>query len=296
MEDYHKPVLLREVLDNLNIQRGFWYLDCTLGVGGHTLGILKLGGNVLGIDVDTEALKRAKERLDKLEGVEGLGEYKLIQGNFRDLKNLVGERKFEGVLFDLGVSSLQLIDPNRGFSFLHEGPLDMRMDLSLKVKALDLIKGLNQGELYELFTKLGNEKFAKAIVSALVSSRKIGIRTTKELADLVVGVYQRLGMRNSRIHPATKVFQALRIAVNDELIALREALFQALEVVDKNGKIIVISFHSLEDRIVKDQFKYWETLKFGQVLTKKPIVPSTDEINDNPRSRSAKMRVFHAVF
>lgn len=291
---HHEPVLLREVLENLNIQTGKWYLDCTLGDGGHSIGILKRGGNVVGLDVDPEALERARERLEELGGIEELGRYELIQGNFRDLKILVGKRKFAGVLFDLGASSLQFQDPARGFSFVNEGPLDMRMDPSLEVKALDLINALNKGELYELFNKLGEEKFARRIVDALVRAREMkGIRTTKDLADLVVQVYRQAGIKKSKIHPATRIFQALRIAVNDELNALQEALPQALELLEKNGKILVISFHSLEDRIVKNQFKDWETKGFGKVATKKTIVPSDFEINNNPRSRSAKLRVFY---
>ncbi len=286
MEDFHKPVLLREVLDRLDIRVNAWYLDATLGDGGHSLGILEKGGNIVGIDVDPEAIKRAGVRLGKIAQ---LDRFKLLSGNFRNLKDLVGDKKFAGVLFDLGVSSLQLEDPKRGFSFLKDGPLDMRMDPTLEVKALDLINGLNKGELYELFTKLGEEKNAFRIVDALVSSREVNpIQTTTQLA----GIIERSARRRGKIHPATKIFQALRIAVNDEQNALHGALPEALEVLEENGKIIVISFHSLEDRIVKVRFKEWEALNFGVVYTKKPITPSNDEIKNNPRSRSAKMRVF----
>ena len=286
MEDFHKPVLLREVLDRLDIRVNAWYLDATLGDGGHSLGILEKGGNIVGIDVDPEAIKRAGVRLGKIAQ---LDRFKLLSGNFRNLKDLVGDKKFAGVLFDLGVSSLQLEDPKRGFSFLKDGPLDMRMDPTLEVKALDLINGLNKGELYELFTKLGEEKNAFRIVDTLVSSREVNpIQTTTQLA----GIIERSARRRGKIHPATKIFQALRIAVNDEQNALHGALPEALEVLEENGKIIVISFHSLEDRIVKVRFKEWEALNFGVVYTKKPITPSNDEIKNNPRSRSAKMRVF----
>jgi len=168
----------------------------------------------------------------------------------------------------------------------------MRMDPTLSVSALDLINGLNKGELYELFNKLGEEKFSKAISDTLVSSREVGIKTTKELAELVEDVYRKHGIRKWKIHPATKVFQALRIAVNDELNSIREALPQALEVLDEGGKVIVISFHSLEDRIVKNTFKDWEDQGFGKIITKKPVTPSEDETTMNPRSRSSKMRVF----
>lgn len=315
MEEYHEPVLLREVIEALDVKKGGWYLDCTLGDGGHSLEILRLGGNVLGIDVDPEALKRAKERLGNFGF---LGRFRGVQGNFRDIKDLMSsqfgidftaqtsepcllpsakrknliqqtETKFAGVLFDLGVSSLQLENPERGFSFGKEGPLDMRMDPNLEVKALDLVNGLNKGELYELFNKLGQEKYYRAISDALVRARQVRpIRSTTELAKVV----ERVVGRKERIHPATRIFQALRIAVNDELNALREVLPQALEKTLENGHILVISFHSLEDRIVKDTFRKWQDQKLGWVVTKKPITPSLGEINRNPRSRSAKLRIF----
>lgn len=287
---YHRPVLLRETVEALEVSDG-WYLDATLGDGGHSLEILRLGGKIFGIDQDPEALVRTRKRFESLNI--DRNKYQLIQGNFRDLKNLIqqaepGNLRFEGVMFDLGVSSLQLESPQRGFSFARSGPLDMRMDPRLKVKALDLINALNEGELDELFYKLGEEKYARALAKALVSARQVGISTTEDLAKLVEEV---VGGRG-KIHPATKIFQALRIAVNDELNALKEALPQALEVVKINGYIVVISFHSLEDRIAKFTFKAWESEGLGKALTKKPIVPSRAEVLENPRSRSAKLRVF----
>lgn len=295
MESYHEPVLLREVVDALDLQRGAWYLDATLGDGGHSLGILKLGGRVLGIDVDPQAIKRSKKRFEQI-GIDK-GRYCLIQGNFRHLKELIkhndlGQDKFKGILFDLGVSNLQLEDPNRGFSFIRDGPLDMRMDPNLGVRAADLVNALNKGELNELFTKLGQEKNAKALAAALVSARQVNpIQTTKGLAEIVEMVVKKRG----KIHPATKLFQALRIAVNDELNVLKEALPQALEFLNKNGRLVVISFHSLDDRIIKNKFRDWEALGKGYVLTNKPVVPSPDEIRKNPKSRSAKLRVFEKV-
>lgn len=289
MEGYHEPVLLREVVEALDVVAGRWYLDCTLGDGGHALEILKRGGNVVGIDVDPEALKRAKKRL------EGLGNFKLIQGNFRDVKNLLqqmdlADLKFAGAIFDLGVSSLQLGSPERGFSFSKVGPLDMRMDTGLGVRALDLIKILTRKELYELFSGLGEEKHSWQVASALVSARAVKpIETTVQLAQIVE---RALGGRKTKIHPATKVFQALRMAVNDELGALEEGLEQVKKLIQKNGVILIISFHSLEDRIVKATFAGWQDQELGQVLTKKPVIPADDEIGVNPRARSAKMRVF----
>lgn len=295
MEEYHKPVLLSEVIKALDVKKGAWYLDCTLGDGGHSLEILRLGGNVVGMDVDPEALERAKERL----GSWGyLGKIKLVQGNFRDLKKLISQAdladlEFAGVIFDLGVSSLQLMSPERGFSFAKVGPLDMRMDPSLQVRALDLINGLNKGELYELFSKLGEEKNSRALAAALVSARQVRpISSTRDLAQILERV---VGRRKGQIHPATKVFQALRMAVNDELNALEEALPKALEVTLHGGHILVISFHSLEDRIAKISFKLWQNEGLGQVLTKKPMTPSDDEVRKNPRSRSAKLRIFEVI-
>ncbi|MBI2019895.1 16S rRNA (cytosine(1402)-N(4))-methyltransferase RsmH [Candidatus Daviesbacteria bacterium] len=291
---YHRPVLLGEVLEVLEVKAGEWYLDCTLGDGGHSLEILKKGGNVLGLDVDPEAIERTKGRL---EGFGESGRFKAIQGNFRDIKNLVlqmdlADQKFAGILFDLGVSSLQLENPERGFSFGKVGPLDMRMDPTLAVTALDLVNGLNKGELYELFTKLGEEKYSRRLAEALVSAREVGpIQTTRQLAELAE---KTLG-RREKIHPATRIFQALRIAVNDELNALKEGLDQVMTLMEENGQILVISFHSLEDRIVKNTFNNWEEEGLGKVVTKKPITPSNLELRENPRSRSAKMRVFRML-
>lgn len=297
MSNYHRSVLLTEVIGRLEEEGvvGKWFLDGTLGDGGYALEVLKRGGKVLGVDVDPQALVRSKERFSRA----GIDEsrFRLIQGNFVNIDNLQtdAEIKFAGAILDLGVSSLQLETPERGFSFAHEAPLDMRMDPGLKVRALDLVNGLNRGELHELFNKLGEEKFARAIAGAVVSARKLKkIETTKELADKVAGVYRKFG-RKEKIHPATRVFQALRIAVNDELNVLKEGLPKILGFLEKDGLILVISFHSLEDRIVKTSFREWENQGLGQVLTKKPVVPSEEEIVENPRSRSAKLRVFKKI-
>ena len=312
MKGYHSSVLLKEAIDVLipirSKEDGLaltdqenWYLDCTLGDGGHTVGILKRGGRVLGIDVDPQALHRVQNRLADL-GIED-DRFRLIQGNFRDLKNLIlqmdpsttlgANQKYAGAIFDLGVSSLQLESPQRGFSFTHEGPLDMRMDPTLAVRALDLIKVLSRKELYELFSNLGEEKFAWTLAKAVVSAREIGkvtgIKTTRDLAELIERV---VGGTRGSIHPATRVFQALRIAVNDELDALKEGLDQVKDLIKNHGSILVISFHSLEDRIVKTTFRKWKSEGLGQILSKKPITPSEDEISSNPRARSAKIRVF----
>ena len=313
MQGYHESVLLREVVEALGVKKDGWYLDCTLGDGGHSLEILRLGGKVVAIDVDPQAIDRAGERL------KGFGEYRLIQGNFRDLKDLILEQteskdqsrlnrdqKFKGVIFDLGVSSLQLEDPVRGFSFQKMGPLDMRMDPSLGIQALDLVNNLSEKELYELFNKFGEEKHSRSLAEALVFARSVKpISTTTDLAALVEKTVRR---RDQKIpasrrqanasrggHPATRVFQALRITVNDELNAFQEALEEVLDLVEKNGRILVISFHSLEDRIVKHKFRNWVDQDLGEIITKKPITPSLEEIGRNPRSRSAKLRIFEVA-
>lgn len=308
MEGYHSSVLLDEVIEALEVKDA-WYIDTTLGDGGHSLKIIEKGGKVVGIDVDPQALERVRKRFEQL-GI-SQDKYKLIQGNFRDIKNLIqtpiksGQTenliKFAGAIFDLGVSSLQLESPQRGFSFMKAGPLDMRMDPTLSVRALDLINAGGRKELSELFKNLGEEEHSKRLADALVRAREVvPFETTLGLAQAIERALGRKGKIPARHamrgiagrHPATKVFQALRIAVNDELEALKEGLEQVKELLDKNGLLIVISFHSLEDRIVKSFFKEWEKGRAGKVLTKKPLTPPDFEINKNPRSRSAKMRVF----
>lgn len=262
------------------------------GGGGHTHEILKKGGIVLGIDTDEEALQEVSNKLTTF-----INESQLIlgKGNFRNIRDIAKQNRFEniqGVLFDFGVSSHQLDDPKRGFSFMHEGPLDMRMGTELGVTASDLVNVLGKKELYELFTRLGEERFAYKIVLNILERRKEKpIQTTRELATLIE---ETIGNRE-KIHPATRVFQALRIAVNDELHTIEEALPEAFDLLEKKGRLVVISFHSLEDRIVKDYFKNIEQKKMGIVLTKKPIVASEEEIARNPRARSAKLRVVEKI-
>lgn len=298
MQGYHKSVLLGEVIEALHIEPGKWYLDCTLGDGGHAIEIIRQGGKVLGIDVDPEGLTRAKDRLESLgPPVSGLGNAVLVQGNFRDIKNLIEQTdilksNLAGAIFDLGVSSLQLETPQRGFSFGKKGPLDMRMDPTLQVRALDLINAVTRKELYGLFSNLGEEKYSWQLADAVVRARQIGaIVTTQQLAQIILLT---TGGMKGKIHPATRVFQALRIAVNDELKALEEGLDSVKDLIVK-GRIVVISFHSLEDRIVKNTYKKWQLEGMGQILTKKPVSPSESEVLKNPRSRSAKMRVFEKI-
>jgi 16S rRNA (cytosine1402-N4)-methyltransferase len=291
MNDYHKPVLLREVLGGLKVRQSGKYIDATLGGGGHSFEILKLGGVVLGIDVDRDAI----EHIEKNNKPDNLI---LARGNFRDIDKIAQEWNFckvAGIIFDLGVSSHQIDEPERGFSFQGEGPLDMRMDQELGVRALDLIKILTKGELNEIFTKFGEETRAWAISDAIVRARRIKpIETTGDLARVVDEGLRRkgLGFGDNRAGKSMKVFQALRIAVNDELNAISEALPKALGLLEENGRLCVISFHSLEDRIVKRKFLEFEGKGEGIIITEKPIIPSGEETEGNARSRSAKLRIF----
>lgn len=288
MIEYHLPVMVDEVTKALRIREGEWYLDATVGDGGHSLEILKRGGKVFGIDCDPEALVRTNQRF-QAAGIEK-EKFLLKEGNFREILNLVGKLRFAGIAFDLGVSRLQLESSNKGFSFQIESLLDMRMSPKLKVLARDLINSLNHGELIKLFKIFGEERLAGRIAQAVVSSRPI--ETTTQLAKVVTDA---LGGRKGKIHPATRVFQALRIAINDELSALREALPQALDKLDENGRLCVISFHSLEDRIVKNLFRDWQKRNLGEIVTSKPIRPSQQEIFENRRARSGKLRVFEKL-
>lgn len=282
---YHKSVLVKVVLRYLEIKRGAYYLDATLGDGGYSLEILKQGGKILGIDVDPQAIERASKRFQEA-GIER-GRYILRLGNFSNLDQYSSGLIFDGILFDLGVSSLQLDTPDRGFSFRKDAPVDMRMDPALTVTAADLINGLHYGELVQVFKTYGEEKISEKLANAVVSSRPI--TTTLQLADVIS---KAKGLKYGSRHPATKIFQALRILVNDELKSLEEALPKAFEFLKPDGVLEVISFHSLEDRIVKNLFREWSNSGKGGILTKKPIVASEEERHQNIRSRSAKLRVF----
>lgn len=292
MSDYHTSVLLQEAIDLLDVQPGKQYIDGTLGGGGHTSEILRLGGNVLGLDVDDEALAYVEQEL-RSKNQEVREHLVLAKGNFKDINKLARGKNIDhafGILLDLGVSSNQFDKAERGFSIQKDGPLDMRMDHELQVTAKDMITVLNRGELVELFSRLGEERFSKRIAEGIIQARKVKpIETTEELAQIIKSSVPNLP---SQIHPATKVFQALRIAVNDEMNVLREVLPKALELLAPGGRIVIISFHSLEDRMVKHQFRQWKEEGLGEILTKKPIVPTEEEIEQNKRSRSAKMRGF----
>lgn len=292
MSDYHRSVLLQEVVDGLQIKPGEKYIDATMGAAGHTQAILDRGGIVLALDQDKDAIEYVQQEL-RSKSQELRDRLKIIQGNFAKIGEIAQENDFtevSGILFDLGVSSHQLDSAERGFSFLQEAPLDMRMDQKLAITAKDLVNGLNKGELMELFTKYGEEPFAKRIAQKIVEERETApITTTTKLARLIAKVYPR---GNHKVHPATKVFQALRIAVNDELVSLESALPQAMALLKGNGRLCVISFHSLEDRIVKYTFAKWQKEGLGKIITEKPIEPTEEEREENRRSRSSKLRIF----
>jgi 16S rRNA (cytosine1402-N4)-methyltransferase len=281
----HVPVLLQPALELLAIRPDGIYVDATFGAGGHSKAILDRlsSGKLVALDADPSASARAAIQPDS--------RLTFVNANFRDLAGVLdrcGIAAVDGVLFDLGVSSMQFDDAQRGFSLGKSAPLDMRMNPQDGRSAYDVLASASEGELADIFHQYGEERFARRIAHAIVERRSVGElpTTTTEFASLVSGVVHRRG-RRERIHPATRVFQALRIAVNDELDALRDGLGAAVDRLRTAGRVVAISFHSLEDRIVKRAFRDDERL---DVLTKKPMLPDRDEITENPRARSAKLR------
>lgn len=292
----HRPVMLKEVLSMLNLKDGMVVVDCTLGLGGHASSIVERivpHGWLIGIDKDEESLSVAKENLKKFSK-----NCLLIHDDFRNLDKTLERHGIDGidaVFLDLGVSSYQLGSAARGFSFQAEGPLDMRMDRKGFISAYDLLNNLTEDEISSILRKFGQERFAHRIAHSLVKARQRGlISSTKELAELVLKVLP-YKARFQRIHPATRTFQALRIAVNRELDALDEALKKAALFLNKGGRICVVSYHSLEDKIVKENFREFVKTERFQCVFKKILRPSREEIQENPRSRSAKMRVIERI-
>lgn len=287
----HQPVMLKEAIEWLNIRPNAWYLDATLGLGGHTQVMLEAGGKVVAFDWDKSTCQTVREKLSQyLED----GSLLVINDNYAHL----GERltdlnqglvdQIRGILFDLGTSVPQLTSSERGFSFQGDGPLDMRMAPDKQaVTAADLLAFMSQKQLTLVLREFGGEHQAAAIAKAIKNSKE-PITTTGALAKLIESVKSRKG----KLHPATKTFQALRIAVNSELDHLAAALPKALETLGPGGRLVVIAFHQGEDKLVKDAFREWAAAQKGSILTKKPLVPAQEEINSNPRSRSAKLRVF----
>ena len=278
--------MVREVIEMLDLRQGGVYVDATIGLGGHSENILRLigpDGKLIGIDRDDEALKVSENRLSDRRVV-------LKRGNFSDMEGLVypeGISEVDGILFDLGVSMLQLKNLERGFSFVSDKRLDMRMDKRLKVSAWEVVNRYNEKELGKILRELGEEWLSRKIAKAIVSLRsKKPIDTCSELSKIVEGVYGGRG----RTHPATKTFQALRIEVNRELEQLNAGLDVSLRLLKKGGRLCVISYHSLEDRVVKKFMANNSKKGLLRIITKKPKTPCPEELMLNPSSRSAKLR------
>lgn len=292
MAKFHESVLLTEAVKFLKVREGEKYIDATVGGGGHAEAILNKKGKLLGIDCDPEALEFSRKRLVSACPPSAFC-WKLTKGNFALLKEIAQKHGFSqvaGIFFDLGSSFYQLKESKRGFSFADDLSLDMRMDPEIPLTARNLVNGLSQRELRKLFLTFGEEYSAGRIAQAIVSYRSVTpIKTGSQLAELIERVVPQPRRRLS-IHPATRSFQALRIAVNNELENIERALPQAVDLLKSGGRLVVISFHSLEDRIVKDFFKKEKDKKILKVLTKRPMRPSAREKEKNPRSRSAKLR------
>jgi len=284
--EIHKPVLLEEVIENLDIQPSDIVVDATFGFGGHSREILKklTTGKIIGIEKDDEVLNQSRGDFDDERVI-------LVRDDFGNIDQIINRQKIKKVdkiLFDLGISSFHFDSSGRGFTFKKDEPLDMRLDKNYSVTAADLVNGLSRDELADLIYSLGDEGYSRQIAKEIVETRrKKKFETTLELAEAVLRVKRQTG----KIHPATRVFQALRIGVNDELVTLEKTLPKAVGLLNKNGRIAVISFHSGEDRIVKNIFKTLRSDGKIEIINKKPIMAQINETRENPRSRSAKLRV-----
>lgn len=310
-EDLHKPVLLAESIEFIEPEGKINIVDATLGLGGHSEAILASSEkvSVLGIDQDAEAIEFAEKRLEKFEN-----RISIFHANFSEIKQVLKEagiEKVDAVLADLGVSSLQFDSPNRGFSFRFDAPLDMRMDEnSERETAAELLARLSEEEIANVIYEYGEERFSRRIARRIVERRKAGnpVETTFELAEIAKSSVKR--SRKDKIHPATKTFQALRIAVNGELEILEDFLRKSVDLLNTDGKLVIITFHSLEDRIVKRTFQNLSgrcfcppkfpkcvcgAVKKVEILTRKPVIPGEDEQRENPRSRSAKLRACRKI-
>ncbi len=294
----HIPVMLREVIDYLDPRPGNIIVDATLGTGGHSIEILKRispGGRLIGIDRDGNSLAVCRKRF-----AEFAGSYELVHANFADLDIALGKLgigEVDGMVFDLGISTFQLKDAQRGFSFQSDGPLDMRMDQDSYISAYDLVNNLNESEISNMLWSFGQERWHNRIARILVQERRLQpIATTAQLAELVMrAIPHRYRRGYYRIHPATRTFQAVRIAVNRELEILEGSLKKAIAILKKGAKICVISFHSLEDRVVKHTFRALKAEGLIDIVTAKPLTPVAGEVEENPASRSSKFRVAERV-
>ena len=305
--DKHIPVLLKETVDSLNIKEDGIYVDMTLGRGGHANEVLKKlnqNGMLIGIDQDEDAIK------DNILKFKNENRIKIIKSNFKDINKVLSDiniKKVDGIYFDLGVSSVQFDDGNRGFSYKKEAILDMRMDKENPITLKDIINTYDENTLYKIINEYGEEIFAKNIARNIVKVRnEKEILTTTELSDIIANsIPARLRYKEKK-HPAKRTFQAFRIYINDELGVLKKALDDSIDLLNIGGRLSVITFHSLEDRIVKNKFKEFEDpctcdknfpcvcgkKSLGRIINKKVIVPSDEEIEKNNRSRSAKLRIF----
>ena len=305
----HISVLLKESIEGLNLKENGIYLDCTLGYAGHSSEILKRikNGYLFAIDQDEDAINSSRERLSKIGD-----NFTIIKCNFKDLKRELNKRNVnfvDGILFDLGVSSVQLDEVERGFSYHNDARLDMRMDKSATLTAEDVVNTYSEAKLTEIFYKFGEEKYSKSIARNIVNARKNKrIETTLELADIISKSVPFKAKKDH--HPARQVFQAIRIEVNHELDILEDALKDALSILNVGGRLCVITFHSLEDRIVKNVFKEYtnidpkvkglpdiplEYLPDFKLVNKSVIIPSDEEIKNNNRSRSSKLRIIERI-
>lgn len=295
----HIPVLVQEVIEFLKIKENSLYVDGTLGGGGHSEKIIEKlgdGGKLIAIDQDIEALIAAKKRLSRYKN-----KIIFVQDNFRNLELILNQLKIDkvdGILLDLGVSSYQLDNPQRGFSFKKDADsvLDMRMDQRQKLSAIEVINNYREEELRQIFFELGEEPFSRQIARAIVIRRREKpIATANELLDIIRSATPPKYRHTRRVHYASKIFRALRMEVNHELEALRSVLPQAIKRLKKGGRLVVISFHSLEDRIVKHFFREMKNEGIVEILTKKPIAPTSEETALNPRADSAKLRAIEKI-
>lgn len=296
----HQPVMLAEALELLAVRSDGTYLDCTVGGGGHAREVIRLAGpngHLIGLDRDEHSLARAAENLQEYSG-----QVTLINSDYRYLDRVLTELDItgvDGILFDLGVSAWQVLDPERGFSYSYDAPLDMRMDRKTEITAADLINRLKERELAGLIQSYGEERWARRIASFITADRvRQPIATTGQLVEIIKRAIPAAARRTGP-HPAKRTFQALRIAVNDELAGLEQALQLGARSLMPGGRIVVISFHSLEDRIVKNSFRDRALSRSGQepiageglrILTRKPLRPEDSEVEQNPRARSARLR------
>ena len=306
--DYHIPVLYYETLDNLVINPDGIYIDCTLGGGSHSEGILERlsdKGLLISIDQDTNAIEYSNKRLEKFGS-----KWKVFKGNFENIDTIAymaGVDKVDGILMDIGVSSKQLDDPKRGFSYRYDVKLDMRMNTEQKISAYDVVNTYSEEQLSKIIFEYGEERHARKIAKLIVEERKSSpIEKTSDLIALIKRAYPERASK----HPAKKTFQAIRIEVNRELEVLENAMSKAVELLKVGGRLAIITFHSLEDRIVKNKFKDLATackcpkdipicvcggVKKFEIITKKPIIPIDDELKNNNRAHSSKLRILERI-